>query len=57
MQFAGQFIVQCLPVAVICCVCIVYTLANFCCLCAYVCVRVSCVRCASLFYAAIKIFR
>jgi len=30
--------------------------ANFCCLCVCVCERVSCV-CASLFYAAIEIFR
>ena len=41
MQFAGQFIVQCQPVAVTYCVCIVYTLSNFCCLCVFVCVRVS----------------
>jgi len=39
---AGQFIVQCLPVAVTYCWRIVYTLSNFCCLCACLCVRVSC---------------
>jgi len=56
MQFAGQFIVQCLPVAVMYCVCTVYTLlSNLCCLCVYVCVCVSGVF-ASLFYAAIAIF-
>jgi len=41
MQFAGQFIVQRLPVAVMYCVCIVYMLSNFFCLCVYVCMRVS----------------
>jgi len=43
MQFAGQFIVHCLPVTVMYCVSIVYTLLTFvACVCMSVCVSLVC---------------
>ena len=50
MQLAGQFIAKCLPVAVMYCYWIVYTLCNFCCSCAFVCV------CASVFLCSFRNF-